>query len=163
MISIWVGCFGRWGRYFANISSNQYVILFDSRCVVHIHLALTQILAYFFRSWCHNCDFTGWSRCGKGSVGMCVIFHSSHLCRGGGEVGEWGVRWGGGVGGEGWSYLLNVSSNLYSVFVFFPRPFWPTGIVIVIACVCVCVYLCVCQLFLVRAITHHTFQLKSPA
>ena len=28
--------------------------------------------------------------------------------------------------------------------------------------VCVCVYLCVCQLLLVRAITHHTFHLQSP-
>ena len=28
--------------------------------------------------------------------------------------------------------------------------------------VCVCVYLCVCQLLLVRTITHHTFQLDSP-
>ena len=26
---------------------------------------------------------------------------------------------------------------------------------------CVCVYLCVCQLLLVRTITHHTFQLES--
>ena len=43
---------------------------------------------------------------------------------------------------------------------YYPRPFWPTGIAI--ACVCVCVYLCVCQLLLVRAITHHTFQLESP-
>ena len=41
---------------------------------------------------------------------------------------------------------------------FYPRPFWPKGIVIA----CVCVYLCVCQLLLVRAITHHTFQLESP-
>ena len=32
---------------------------------------------------------------------------------------------------------------------------------IVIACVCVCVYLCVCQFLLVRAITHHMFQLES--
>ena len=29
-------------------------------------------------------------------------------------------------------------------------------------CLCVCVYLCVCQLLLVRAITHHKFQLESP-
>ena len=43
---------------------------------------------------------------------------------------------------------------------FYPRPFWPTGIVI--ACVCVCVYLCVCRRLPVRAITHHTFQLESP-
>ena len=29
-------------------------------------------------------------------------------------------------------------------------------------CLCLCVYLCVCQLLLVRAITHHTYQLESP-
>ena len=42
--------------------------------------------------------------------------------------------------------------------IFYPMPFWPTGIVI--ACVCVCV--CICQLLLVRMITHHTFRLESP-
>ena len=43
---------------------------------------------------------------------------------------------------------------------FYPRPFWPTGIVI--ACVCVCVCLSVCQLLLVRMITRHPFKLGSP-
>ena len=41
--------------------------------------------------------------------------------------------------------------------VFLPKALWPTGIVI--ACVCVCVF--VCQLLLVRAITHHPLELGS--
>ena len=44
--------------------------------------------------------------------------------------------------------------------VFYPRPFWPTGIVI--ACVCVCVCLSVCQLLLVQTITRRPFKLGSP-
>ena len=51
-----------------------------------------------------------------------------------------------------------------SIFVsdfFYPRPFWPTGIVIACVCVCICVSVNFC-LSSVHTITHHTFQLESP-
>ena len=56
-----------------------------------------------------------------------------------------------------WGLFLNLSEirtwiSNYIHWICYPRPFWPTGIVIA----------CVCQLLLVQMITHHTFQLESP-
>ena len=66
------------------------------------------------------------------------------------------------------SYLYNGNSftGKTAPFIesvpFYPRPFWPTGIVIACVCVCVCVCLSVCQLLLVRTITRRPFKLGSP-
>ena len=49
-----------------------------------------------------------------------------------------------------------------SEFQFFTRGPFGLRVLSSPVSVCVCVYLCVCQLLLVRAITHHTFHLQSP-
>ena len=58
-----------------------------------------------------------------------------------------------------WGMKMATTTKLVE-FSFYPRPVWPSGIVV--ACVCLCVCPCVCvNSQLVRVITDHLFELGS--
>ena len=77
-------------------------------------------------------------------LNYCHIFHDPHITKMGWDVylyheslSTWFSLW---CLSRGWTTCFLYCGYLWG---FYPRPFWPTGIVIACVCVCVCLSVCV--------------------